>query len=295
MSKTATLSTPSIRIGGSFRSDLESMLVKCMRKDVKTGGRNYMYGSSAAFCPRQNFFLHQQHNDVRTQDEFSRIYMGIGNGIEDAIVASLRENARLVAHNIRIPRIEPYVSGKIDIIFFDHEDHLAIGEIKSCGKLPNEPKESYMRQAQTYSLVTGIDPTYLIFQSRNVRAGFNGPLLMRTFTIDTTIDTLAMIAQKIAYTAVSIEHGYVPRVPPVFQENKQCGWCSFKPYCWKDAKHDFIEQDSITMKTMMNLAKPLAEKIMAERPQRRDEFVRSIYDPISLDEPVADEVLIEVE
>ena len=88
----------------------------------------------------------------------TRTYMAIGVALENMLRDALSERGLLIASNpylISLPEVK--VRGKIDLVVIDHEEDIALVEVKSCGELPFKPNPQHLSQIQTYSAISGID------------------------------------------------------------------------------------------------------------------------------------------
>jgi hypothetical protein len=254
--------------------------------------RTHLYGASAAYCPRQNFLLSKDWSNRWDVSPLSEMYMGIGNGIEGALVSALRRNGKLFTTNPYIPPIEPKVSGKIDLIYLDRNDQIALGEVKSCGKLPTRPKDAHRLQLLTYGAVSGFDNCNLIYVSRNVTSDQKN-LDIRIFNLPINEDVLKIIFGKIVLSQIGIDLGLMPPIPDDFRKSYHCGFCSFNKICWAGEHVDF---NHMTVEKINEL-KPQIDlqvaKLIDERKQRKIDYINYIESKIedeSLKERLRQEV-----
>lgn len=228
--------TRAIRVGKApLRTTAEAFLVNSLSSPKEITPIPHLYGASAAWCPRQNFFLTKDWDFGSTDSPSSNLYMSIGNGIEDAICDGLTRKGRLLFNNLYLPPMDPKVSGKIDIVYIDQDDQIAIGEIKSCGTLPSKPKESHLTQLLTYAAVGGYDRCNLIYVSRNV-ADQHGNILLRVFNIKIDDDTMLDILERVCLSQKVRDENWMPNPPATFTK-ATCFYCQFKDVCWGDKQH----------------------------------------------------------
>ena len=142
-------------------------------------------------------------------------------------------------------RVEAYhkelpVSGRIDFTVRDPEDldSLILVELKSCGKLPDKPRDGHLAQLMTYLTLTGIPKGVIWYISRSV-AGWGGDLLQRAFEVEPTLEEKWNSIFTTAFGAVHARDGLLPPRPPSMKKYK-CGFCPLVPFCWDD-QEDFLE------------------------------------------------------
>lgn len=223
-----------IRIGVEKTNTIESLILNSMRTTSENFTRPNLYGASAGGCQRENFLSAQPDSldgkmNITTPQSY--FYMEIGNGIEDAIIAGLDRAGILFGDNVYLPEATPNVRGKIDIVFVDKSGEICIGEIKSCGKLPNEPKLGHLSQATTYASISGNDNVYIIYVSRNV-LNVDGLVAIKAFKIDTSPQTLEKNMRIIVESGLAIKNNFIPPIPK-HQSKSKCTYCSyFEKYCW---------------------------------------------------------------
>lgn len=277
-----------IRTGDTFTPHKhERYLLSMMQTSNTAKGRENMYGSAAAFCPRLNFAYNKLTNiEVDTSPE-SVLYMSIGSGIELALSNSLFAKDRLFFSNLRLPRADPYVSGKIDLVYLDEQDEIIIGEVKSCGRLPAQPKYSHMQQLLTYLAFGGYKKGKLIYISRNVSDGRR--TLIRVFDADNSKPSMLKILSKVCYTQFAIDANLMPGIPADFKKSLHCGYCQFAEACWRtdplsspedDPFRAFTKVDKASHAALLDRAKERARELYATSDVRYVTSLRHIYDNI---------------
>jgi len=199
-------------------------------------GRKRPYASSVGYCPRQNFLFSKPQKQLNHFSAPNAIYMGIGNGVEEFLYRRFEENDKALASNIYLPDLRPEwneidIGGKIDIVGLDHNDEIAIWEVKTCGKLPVEPKLSHLRQVQVYSIFGGFNRANLIYFSRDVIEWPNTELQVRNFVIDTSYEALFPVTKQVFYTFEALALGILPNQAGGFRKSSECKYCPFKDEC----------------------------------------------------------------
>lgn len=197
-----------------------------------TEARDRIYGANAAFCPRQNFLFSRNDwiGEEASYDAASCFYMAIGDGIERALSEGLQRQDRLIYNNLYLPDCDPDVGGKVDLVYLDDRDRIAIAEVKSTGRVPNEPKPGHWEQAMTYAAIGGFDVVNLIYVGRNVRDR-NG-IIIKVFELEVNEEALIGVLEKICESQIAIEEGWLPEIPLTFRQSRECGYCFFKDFCW---------------------------------------------------------------
>lgn len=270
---------PYVRIGVTpFKaSSAEEYLIESMREHGFAKNRDHMYGSTAAFCPRLNFAYATQDTIPTEMSAESALYMQIGNGIEAALCDGLRNKGKLLYSNLRLPPMKPYIGGKVDLVYLGPKDEIKIGEVKSCGELPMEPKYSYMRQLLTYLAIGGYRTGDLIFVSRNV-VNKARKVAIRSFEANVTEASLIEVLAQICYTQKCIEMKLFPPIPAHFKKSVHCGWCMYKDSCWKEGTDfDHYRPLGEGKAEVEALAKEQATKLFAKRDERYVESLRQIF------------------
>lgn len=274
---------------GDIDSWMQDMLFE--HKSVKA--RPHLWGADAGLCARRNVLL--QHNTAvaTTVTPESNAYMSIGVALEDMLAKGLNENGRLLIQGMYLPLMpEVKIRGKIDLIIFDHEDKLALVEVKTCGKLPNEPRPTHLAQIQTYAAVSGITRCWLTYISRNVQGEEWGKgLAIRTFQVETGKDALR---SRLATALLSQEAGEAAALPPVpahFRKHTECHYCEFRDfYCWKPrpglgGERDFPPLPEMGVEALANAMLKAglgAEALLQAAPWRTREMLHQLLDgPLS--------------
>lgn len=218
------------------KSDMESWLTSLLEKgrkeDSEIRSRPHLYGSDAGFCSRRNVLL--QHNVWlnSTVNSAGRGYMAIGIAFEDLLVESLKRAGRFLTGQLRganLPGLK--VSSRFDAVILDANDDLALLEVKTCGRLPDEEKPAHLAQLQTYAAQSGIRNAHLVYMSRELSPLRSIPV--RSFAVDTSDEAL-LKRMAIAYeSGLAAEKAALPPRPATFRKHTECHYCEFRDYfCW---------------------------------------------------------------
>lgn len=216
------------------QNNIDAWYQEVLREHSDASKRPYLYGADAGLCARRNVLLEHNTWIPGFKSATSAAYMAIGVGLEDMLAGALKRNNRLLAQGQRLVLMpEVKISGKIDLIVFDHDDELALVEVKTCGQLPTEPSPNYLAQIQTYAAVSGIHRCWLTYISRNVRDSFTEKLSMRTFPVDTSEAVLKGRLQTALISRKAADAGKLPPVPATFRKHTECHYCEFRDhFCW---------------------------------------------------------------
>lgn len=191
--------------------------------------RNKMYGGTAGGCGRHSVLM-QLTDETDTFSASSALYMKIGSAVHEAVSDSLYAQGLLIFKEYRIkPPHWLNLGGYVDNVFM-WEGKVSLLEVKTCGGLPASPKIEHVRQAQVYSLITGIDQTFIFYVSRNV--GMPIPKVT-SFLVDTS--DLTYVANNLVLGHLGMVHKFIPSIPADFRpSHSTCQYCPFKTRCWED-------------------------------------------------------------
>lgn len=272
----------SIRIGtsASGHSTGEKFFAQMLHESGELDPRPNLYGSDAGYCPRKNFLYASQPDQFSSISATGQIYMGIGNGVEAVLSDSLDKRGRLFFNNLYLPPMDPVVRGKIDLVYLDEDDDIAIGELKTCGELPSEPKPNHYAQLATYAAVAGYDKTNLIYISRNVADYSRGNpprLLIKVFPIKFSNEQHAETLKKIVFSKMAIDQNFLPPIPYDFSKSRSCGFCPFKDECWTNPDFGIEELEEDELLEKLEEAEDLAWKLTIERETRLIASLRHLY------------------
>lgn len=198
--------------------------------------RPHLYGADAGLCARRNVLLANNDGVPSHISATSNAYMSLGVALEEMLAAGLQKKERLICKQLPLPLMpEVKIRGYIDLVIFDHEDELALVEVKSCGKLPDEPKPTHLIQIQTYCAVTGIERAWLTYLSRNVsEEGEWGKLAIRSFRVDPGADVQKERLSVAMLSHLADQEKTLPQKPVKFRKHTECHYCEFRDlYCWE--------------------------------------------------------------
>lgn len=248
--------------------------------------RPYLYGSDAGLCARKNV-LHEHNTWIPNEKSAtSNAYMSIGVALENMLAESLFRADLLIGQNLRLPEMpELKISGKIDLVAFDHEGELSLFEIKSCGKLPAEPNPVHLAQIQVYAAVSGIHRCWLTYISRNVRDEYGSNIAIRTFPVETGLDVLKERLRIAALSVLASREKGLPPVPASFRKNTECHWCEYRDFfCWRERPglggaepvSPMRELSASEVAALDASASELAQFLIDNSQERRDGFIKSL-------------------
>jgi len=197
--------------------------------------RPHLYGSDAGLCPRKNVFYSQNVWYPFFMQPSTRTYMAIGVALENLLGEALKEHGRLLAANpylVEMPEVK--IRGKIDFIILDHQDEVALVEVKSCGDLPLSPNPQHLAQIEMYCAVSGVHKAYLTYISRKVQdqAHWGPDIAIRTFPIDCSEAALTHRLFIAVFSQLCIEAASLPNIPASFRKTLECRYCPFLDFCW---------------------------------------------------------------
>jgi hypothetical protein len=197
--------------------------------------RPHLYGADAGLCARRNVLLSRNSWVAGYKPATAQAYMAMGVGLEDMLAAGLHSKGRLLIQSLVLPLFPQFkISGKIDLVIFDNQDELALVEVKTCGKLPLEPKPTHLAQIQTYAAVSGITRAWLTYISRDVRVDFGEQLAIRSFFVDCSREALHGRLTTAALSHLCSEAALLPPVPAHFRKHQECHYCEFRDlFCYR--------------------------------------------------------------
>lgn len=215
-------------------TDIDSWYQEQIRETGDASKRPYLYGSDAGLCSRRNVLLEHNTWIPTGKSPATHGYMAIGVGLEDMLAQALRRKERLFVQSQRLVEMpEVKISGKIDLVVLDHKDEFALVEVKSCGKLPLEPKPEHLAQIQTYAAVSGVHRCWITYISRNVRSSFSENIDLRSFPVDCGADILTQRLLTALVSRTASDAASLPPVPASFRKHKECHYCEFRDsFCW---------------------------------------------------------------
>ena len=267
-------------------TDIDSWYQGILREESSATKRPYLYGSDAGLCARRNVLL--EHNSwlPSSKSPATAAYMAIGVGLEDMLAAALKRNEKLLVQSLRLIEMpEVKISGKIDLVVFDHEDKLSLIEVKTCGELPPEPKPTHLAQIQTYAAVSGVHRCWLTYISRNVRDSFTEKLSLRSFLVDTSQEVLVSRLKTALLSRLASNERKLPPVPATFRKHTECHYCEFRDhFCWgarpglggNEAESPLQSYTPGEMAALDSMLTPISLRLYEESLSRQLKTLRSI-------------------
>lgn len=234
-----------------------------LTKDVDVYKKTFHCGDIAS-CPRKSVlhFLKPEAGETKV-DAGSSFYMAIGKAVHEVVAEKLklsgkliRDEMKLIDYRVGPPKVH-YLSGIIDLLFYDENEVPVIGEVKTCGnKLPLTIKPWHREQLMVYMFLLGVKHGVLYYISRDVMR--YGKMHHTSITIEMNEKDSMEIAQKIATAHAFVSGGFIPSIK--FKSKSECGFCPFIRYCWEDEKHE-----EAPSKNTLSHVREFAHAILAER------------------------------
>lgn len=260
-----------------LKSDLKwEGIIERTLKSVGKSGRDRIFASSAGLCERQTaglMMLFDESGDKRRAS--TQFYFKIGNAFEDVMSRAFQKAGMEVDRETRVEAVHPQlpVSGRIDFILRDPEDdELVLMELKTCGKLPTQPKPVHLAQLMVYLTLTGMEKGLLWYVSRTV-AGWDGDLIQKVFEVKPLPIDKYNVSLKMAIGTISANRGVLPPKPEEMKKYK-CGFCSLIPYCW-DGKDVGVRAKTPSVKEYMKIlqmADVIAKEMVESQEFLKEEF-----------------------
>lgn len=243
---------------------LEAVIARGMTQTSYVDRDGRIYASASAVCARQTA-LASTFSGIDTITASSKIYMGIGERVEDEICKALARENRLLFSQYKVLDVGLNTGGKVDALIY-HNGKIQILEIKTCGELPPVPKPAHLAQTTMYSSILGLD-AIIIYQSRSV-ADWKGNLKIRSFDLNLSEEAKQAAIFTTAYGYYAIQEEVIPDKPLAITK-AICGFCRFIPNCWEDEPFD----------TTMRFIDP---KIHIKLVERASDAVKRIMDPAAV-------------
>lgn len=247
--------------------------------------RDRLFPSNSAECPRQGAagFMFDKDYIVDLSPS-STFYFHIGDAIQAAVEEALKGAGLFIAREWHLTGKELVpnfkVSGRADIIIRDNKGELALVEVKSCGKLPEQPKRNHEAQAVTYALLSGLDKVYVLYISRTP-ATFDGRINQVWFEIEIDQAKLLKVARILATGLVFGEAKILPAPPASIRPSSDvCTYCPLKTYCWEGKSLSYLRnRETYAPEEVEDLylaADKIAKMVLAARPQAREKFLKKV-------------------
>lgn len=265
----AAVAYPQAETNASNRGSAETNHLLGTLEGVVRGGKRYRpFAGSVAYCPRENWLhanLPKEAGGILPAT--LNLYQGIGNGVEERIVAGLSAHGKLLGAQVKLPNPAPNfkidVGGYIDAIGFDNSGKVAAYEIKTTGAMPTSPKAKHLAQAMTYACLGGIDNVYIVYVGRQVQAFPDPTPLLKVFHIDTHA-LMSEYMTTLVMSCHSLASKSAPPRPATFRKSHECQYCDFAQQCWKD--EGFITMTPTASAEHYAEAEKTAEELMRHRP-----------------------------
>lgn len=244
-------------------------VIKMLTHQEWSRPRRRPYASGVGFCPTQVWFHANRKEEVVTLAPSLSLFQGIGNGVEERIVAGFDTHKRTIGKQVKLPNPPPNfkidVGGYIDLVALDGKDTVAAYEIKTTGSMPNEPKYAHWSQAMTYACLGGFDTVYVVYVSRTVQNFPDPTPLIKTFRIDVAENLLEHMT-TIVLSCYAMHDKKAPLRPVQFRKSQECMFCDFKAKCWDATDFEFVHP------TVALDHRAAAERVAAELIELRPSF-----------------------
>ncbi len=218
--------------GNEFRYVIENL-----NEMVAAKGKRYRPYASGLDCPRKVWFFANTDSGPQVNPATMKLYQEIGNSVEEVIVNGFRNNSNLLGTQVKLPnppkRYGVNVGGYIDMVALDSTGQIAAYEIKTCKKIPNEPKAPHLSQALVYATLGGFDRVHIVYVSRLVQDWPNPEPLIKVFTVNTA-EAIGDVATNIVYSCNTMANAEAPPRPSHFRKHRECQFCDFQVRCWDD-------------------------------------------------------------
>ena len=292
--KSADEAYPQAEINASNRGAAETNHILRVLEATSRGGKRYRpFAGTVAYCPRENWYHANVEKEAGSVVPATlNLYQGIGNGVEERIVAGLMQHGMLLGAQVKLPNPPKNfgidVGGYIDAIGFDSQGRVAAYEIKTTGAMPPAPKAKHLSQAMAYACLGGIDVVYIVYVGRKVQDFPDPTPLVKVFQVD----TFKLLAEYMT-TLVSSCHGilskHAPPRPATFRKSNECQYCDFVQKCWN-------EIDAVTMTPTENSTYYAeAEKTAAELMEHRPSFLIQLLENCTPSCPVGNQEKLKAE
>ena len=252
-----------ISIGATLKRKNEETerLMLFLSEQVTYKPRHRVIASKAGFCPTANWFSGNTTNDGII-NSVTKLYQGIGNGVEEEIVKAYERNNQLLGTQVMLPTPDNIeLGGFIDLIAKNSNGVPSLFEIKTCTSLPSKIKDEHAAQIATYWTFSGIDDCYLIYVSRRVQDYPDPTPLIKVFTFDAS--KYEKEIDNVFLSLVTFNSNLPPIRPDGFSQNSQCTFCNFNGRCWNNENTKFMSTSM--MSSSLNKASRLKEQTLKNR------------------------------
>lgn len=252
--------------------DLVNMLNKGLERRGKMQRRSKMWASSAGLCVRRNTL--QADEIVETiadnTDSVRHMYQEVGKSFESEIIRSFNNLGKLRAADYYMPKIDLDISGKIDFII-EHDNELVGIEVKTRGQ-DLKVKESDLRQAQIYHVVTGI-PFYVLIQDRNVQKYGRLGLNARAIKVDMSYEDAFDLIYDLYLSELYIKNKTIYHFEEGFFGTKVCENCPFYNIC---PKYKLKDDESLKNIRVVNEVRLKTEEFLDKIEERKQAIYKDL-------------------
>lgn len=250
-----------------------------VEKNLVTFGRpsrDRIFASNAGLCARQTAGLMMLPSSFKSRRLAStQFYFKIGSAFEAVMEKAFKRGGVFIDSEFRVECYHPDipVSGRIDFVLRDPDTGEVLPmELKSCGKLPSNPKHHHLAQLMVYLAITGKPRGLLWYVSRTV-SDFSGALKQMVFEVEPTEKEKYQTVLRMAYATRMAEHNFLPAIPKDMKKYK-CGFCPLVPMCWQDEdlglRPDKPSGPELT--SIYKMAKYTADEVMENQKWLAKEF-----------------------
>lgn len=286
--KSAVDSYPQAETNASNRGQAETNHILRTLEAASRGGKRYRpFAGTVAYCPRENWFHANVEKDAGgVVPATLNLYQGIGNGVEERIVAGLLNHGFLLGAQVKLPNPPKNfgidVGGYIDAIALDSQGKIAAYEIKTTGAMPTSPKAKHLSQAMAYACLGGIDNVFIVYVGRKVQDFPDPTPLVKVFQVDTG-KLLDEYMTTLVASCHSVASQHAPPRPATFRKSHECQYCDFVQKCWNE----------VDVKTMVPAESSAyyaeAEKTAAELMEHRPSFLIQLLENCTPSCPVGNQ------
>lgn len=275
-----------LNYGNSFFNGDGSSLIKTFIEGYDyeypiTRTNKRLYASSAGYCERKEVWLTSNTTGDRSSAS-GKLYSEIGKTVENVIQRSWKKQGILIASNLKVNWNRFNLGGEVDaVVMYPGTDKLTIVEIKSCNKLPKEPKLPHISQASLYSAITGL-PSVIYYQTRNVADWSSGAGILEAveFPIPDSDDYLLPYVEKVIRSFLYARDELSPPIPAGFRRTVHCSFCPFIERCWNTNSLIYPLPSDKKLEEYERIIKREAEQYLERRPRRRENFLTTLRDKV---------------
>lgn len=232
-----------------------SIIFQSVEESAKHSGGKF-YPSSVGKCLKAIVY---QMNGVQAGQIEPRALSIMSNGtaFHDRMEHTIKQAGIMVASELPLKNPELLISGRLDLIIKNFEDHkpnkniiklasddgtvvyegpsndVLIVELKSINdkgfqylQKKNEPKEEHVQQLQLYMHMTGIHRGLLLYENKNDQT-------LMDFWVDYDKYIADAVMLKIKKAAYYYKNGKYPN-RDYQKDSFQCKYCNYRSICWQE-------------------------------------------------------------